>query len=59
MQEVIRFTNPTHPDYDNLNSTLKEMESICIDVNENQRKEGILSPLLHSFFLSSPFLSFL
>lgn len=38
-KEVIKFTNPSHPDYNNLATTLKEMECVCIDVNENQRKE--------------------
>jgi len=38
-KEVIKFTNPTHPDYNNLVATLREMECICIDVNESQRKE--------------------
>jgi len=40
-KELIKFTRPDHPDYPDLCATLREMECICVDVNENQRKEDM------------------
>ncbi|GAM25129.1 hypothetical protein SAMD00019534_083040 [Acytostelium subglobosum LB1] len=37
--EIIKNTKPSHPDYDNLCISLFEVQDICTDVNENQRRE--------------------
>lgn len=39
---MIKFTDEDHPDLANLRSAHAQMETVCSDVNENQRKEGIL-----------------
>ncbi|EFA78060.1 C2H2-type zinc finger-containing protein [Heterostelium album PN500] len=39
LKEIIKYTKPSHADYDDLCISLFEVQDICTDVNENQRKE--------------------
>jgi len=40
-KEIIKHTLPGHPDLETLRSVLVEMEQMCGDVNENQRREDL------------------
>jgi len=41
LRKLKKHTLPTHTDYEPLTAVLANMESMCTDVNENQRKEDI------------------
>jgi len=41
IKEIIKHTRPNHKDYETLKIILVEMETMCTDVNENQRKEDV------------------
>jgi len=40
-KEAIKHTHPQHPDYNLMRAVLVELEHMCTDVNENQRREDM------------------